>query len=84
MEIDEKYLKERLVSLNQKRAQQMQQFQQLQGQMNMAQAQINATEGAIMDINEMLAYAAKSEPAIVEMPVAEAPQEATHVEDTTQ
>jgi len=83
MEINETYLKERLASLTQKRGQQMQQFQQLQSQMNIAQAQMNATEGAIMDVQEMLGYA-KSAPDIPPAPVVETPQEAAHVEDTSQ
>jgi len=56
MELTEKYLQDRIKSLETGLAQVQQQYNHAQQLLNQATANINANQGAIADAREMLAY----------------------------
>jgi hypothetical protein len=62
MELNEKYLTERLKSLEERKLMAQQQLGQLQQQFAQMQANINAIDGAIFDTKEMLGYLKQTEP----------------------
>jgi phage shock protein A len=71
MEINEKYLNERLKSLNEQLARFQQQYGQAQQMLNQNQANINVVLGGISDTKQTLAYLKQKEPSPV---LAEEPQ----------